>query len=455
MFDVLQNSVFRFLFIGQLISLLGTGLATVALALLVYAEFPEYAGFILGAVLSIKMIAYLGVAPVAGAFAHHLPRRLWLSGLNFARALVIIALPFLEQLWQLFTLIFLLNVFAACYTPIYQALLPDVLPDDKHYTAGLALSQLAMELESLFSPALAALLLLVLSYNALFALNALAFVVAAIVLLLVALPKAKSSERTGGVWTRVSFGMRSYLKTPRLQAALLCNLAISAAGAMVIVNTVIIVQGTLALSEEHVALLMAASGAGSMAAAFMLPRLLEHVSDRFTIVCGAAMCALAMFVSVGQLDYGFLFAPWFLVGVASSMVLIASGRLVRSSCNEQDRNDYFSANFALTHGMWLLCYFLAGATGQWFGMEVSFVVMGCIAAIAGLLALKCWAKHDDALWHEHPEVDHLHPHVHDEHHQHEHEGWEGPEPHVHPHYHAKQRHRHRFVIDEHHMQWPK
>lgn len=456
MLIILNHRVFRYLFIGQLVSLLGTGLATVALALLVYAQFPDYAGFILGAVLSVKMVAYLCVAPIAGAFAHHLPRRAWLAGLNFARAAVVASLPFINELWSLFLLIFLLNVLAACYTPIYQALLPDVLVDETDYTQGLALSRLAMELESFLSPTLAALLLLVLSYHALFALNTLAFVIAASVLVFVALPPAKASERSGGIWQKVSFGMRSYLRTPRLQANLLCNLAISAAGAMVIVNSVIYVQGYLGLNEDKVALLIASSGAGSMVAALLLPKALEQLSDRAIIVAGSLLCTLAMFASLGMPAYYYLFGPWFLVGFASSMVLIASGRLVRNSCNEQDRNDYFAANFSLTHGMWLLCYFIAGASGQWFGLQASFAILGIIALVAAIAALRVWpGEQEHELWHEHPAMEHLHPHVHDEHHQHEHQGWEGPEPHVHPHYHAKHRHRHRFVIDEHHMHWPK
>ena len=48
---------------------------------------------------------------------------------------------------------------------------------------------------------------------------------------------------------------------------------------MVIVNTVVIVRGMLGGSEADVAIVLAAYGAGSMAVAFVLPRLLERASD--------------------------------------------------------------------------------------------------------------------------------------------------------------------------------
>ncbi len=452
----LANGVFRWLFLGQLVSLIGTGLSTVALALLAFELEPQDAGWILGIALAIKMVAYLSVAPVVGGYASQLPRKKWLAGLNLGRAGLVALLPLCQEPWQLFVLMFLLNAMAAGYTPVYQALLPDVLPDEKEYTQALSLSRLAMEVESFLSPALAAFILLFTSYNLLFELNAVGFVIAAGFLLLAAVPNNPVSDRNGGVWEKVSFGVRSYLKTPRLQAVLLLNLVLSAAGAMTIVNTVVYVRAVLGLSEEQVPLLMLSAGIGSMVVAVFLPTLLERIHDRSVMLTGGVVLTGALLSGLTLPDYSGLFPIWFLIGAGTSLILIPTGRVVRYSCQESDRNDYFSANFALTHGMWLVGYLLAGWLGSRVGMQGAFFGLGLLAATALLVALLIWKKSDQqVLWHEHPEMNHLHPHVHDEHHQHEHEGWEGPEPHVHPHYHAQQKHRHRFVIDEHHAHWPK
>lgn len=63
MFAVLKNRTYRHLFLAQVIALLGTGLATVALGLLAYDLAGADAGAVLGTALAIKMIAYTGVAP--------------------------------------------------------------------------------------------------------------------------------------------------------------------------------------------------------------------------------------------------------------------------------------------------------------------------------------------------------------------------------------------------------
>ena len=68
MLAILKNRTYRHLFAAQVIALLGTGLMTVALGLLAYDLAGADAGAVLGTALAIKMIAYVGVAPVAQAF---------------------------------------------------------------------------------------------------------------------------------------------------------------------------------------------------------------------------------------------------------------------------------------------------------------------------------------------------------------------------------------------------
>ena len=51
-------------------------------------------------------------------------------------------------------------------------------------------------------------------------------------------------------------------------------------GAMVLVNTVVIVRGTLDGGDPQVAWALGAFGGGSMLVALLLPKLLDHVPDR-------------------------------------------------------------------------------------------------------------------------------------------------------------------------------
>ena len=134
MFDVFANRTYRHLFLAQIVALIGTGLATVALGLLAYSLAGADAGAVLGTALAIKMIAYVGVSPVAAAFAERLPRRALLVSLDLVRAAVALFLPFITEIWQVYVLIFVLQSASAGFTPTFQATIPDVLPEERDYT---------------------------------------------------------------------------------------------------------------------------------------------------------------------------------------------------------------------------------------------------------------------------------------------------------------------------------
>ena len=117
MLSVLADRTYRHLFLAQIIALLGTGLATVALGLLAYDLAGERAGLVLGTVFTIKMLAYVGIAPIAGAFANRWPRRKMLVSLDLVRAAVALCLPFVSEVWQVYILIFVLQSASAAFTP--------------------------------------------------------------------------------------------------------------------------------------------------------------------------------------------------------------------------------------------------------------------------------------------------------------------------------------------------
>jgi MFS family permease len=142
MLRLLANRTYRHLFAAQVIALVGTGLATVALGLLAYDLAGAEAGLVLGTALAIKMVAYVVLAPIAAAFAERLPRRGMLVALDLIRAGVALALPFVTGVWQVYVLIFLLQAASAGFTPTFQATIPDILPDEKDYTRALSLSRL-------------------------------------------------------------------------------------------------------------------------------------------------------------------------------------------------------------------------------------------------------------------------------------------------------------------------
>ena len=451
MIEILRHSAYRHLFFAQALSLLGSGLTTVALGLLAYQLAGPDAGLVLGTALAIKMIAYVVLGPVGAALSSRFRRGPFLVVLDLIRAGFVILLPFVTEIWQIYLLIFLFQSCSAAFTPTFQATIPDLLPEERDYTRALSLSRLLYDLEQLASPMLAGLLLTVTTFHGLFAGNALGFLASAALIITASLPAQKPDATRRSFRARVTRGSWIYLKTPRLRGLLGLSFAVSAAGSMVIVNTVVFVQDALGGSERDVALFYASAGLGSMIVALTLPRLLEHRSARPVMLAGGALLSLSLWAGFAAETYLQALATWCAIGIGTSMVMTPSGLLLRQSCHTEDRTDLFAAQFALSHACWLVTYPLAGWIATSFGMGIAFVTLA-IGAAAGLsAALLFWPRHDPAeLVHEHEELLHEHSISDDGHHKAAH-----IEPSGQSHRHRRFRHSHAFVIDDHHTAWPR
>jgi MFS family permease len=444
MLSPLSNPTYRRLLLAQLLSLLGTGLATVALGLLAFELAGAQAGAVLGTALAIKMVAYVGIAPVAGAFAHLVPRRALLVALDLLRAAVALCLPFVTEVWQVYLLIFLLQAGSAAFTPAFQATIPDVLPEEAEYTKALSLSRLAYDLEALLSPAIAAALLGVMGFHWLFGLNALGFVASAALVVSVVLPAAGPPTTEEGALGRTTRGARIFLATPRLRGLLALDLTVAAAGAMVIVNTVVLVRAGFGLGEREVAWTLATYGFGSMVAALALPRLLGGwLSDRAAMLAGGVLLVAGLLLAPLAPSWPALLPVWALLGLGNGLVLTPSGRLLRRSAHAGDRPALFAAHFALSHAAWLLAYPLAGWLGAAAGLGPTFLVLALLAAAGLGAAVALWPRRDpEEVEHRHAGLPGEHPHLAAG------SGAVEPVP-------GGFRHRHAFVIDDLHPHWPR
>ena len=433
MLGTLRNPTFRHLFAAQLVALVGTGLATVALGLLAWQLAGDNAGAVLGTALAIKMVAYVTLAPVAAAIAERLPRRAFLVALDLIRAGVIAFLPFVTEVWQVYLLIFLLQAASAGFTPAFQAVIPDVLKNEDDYTNALSLLRLAEDLEQLASPMLAALLLTVVSFPVLFLGTVAGFVASALLVVTARLP-SRAAVEPGRFWADVTKGIRIYTRTPRLRGLMVMEAAVAAAGAMVYVNTVVLVQARLGLGEKSVALAFAGFGAGSMLAAFLLPRILDRLADRPVMIGGAALMVAGVALVPLVAGLSALIALWAVIGFGFSLTQTPIGRIINRSAREADRGAVFAAQFALSHACWLITYPLAGWIGAGAGLSVAAISLSIIGA-AGLAAVvRLWPAEDQTLLpHSHPDLPPDHPHL-SEH---------GPH------------HAHAVVIDDLNRQWPR
>jgi predicted MFS family arabinose efflux permease len=241
----------------------------------------------------------------------------------------------------------------------------------------------------------AALLLLAVSMRGLFIGTVIGFILSAVIIMRLALPNARHVRR-GKTWDRMTRGIRTFLATPRLRGLMALNIAAAAATAMVVVNTVVIVQGKLGMSEQAVATAMAVFGVGSVCGALLFMYLIEWVRDRALMIAGGLMIAIGLLAGVGIYGLVGLLPLWFGLGLGCALAQTPAGILICRSSRETNRQSLYAAQFALWHLCLLATYPLAGWMGAEIGLPAAFLVLGAIACLALSAATWLWPRRDGA-----------------------------------------------------------
>jgi len=388
----LRHPQFRRLYAAQVASLVGFGVATVGLALLAYDLVGGNAGAVLGTAFGLKMVAKLLVAPVAGAYGPRLPRKTLLAGVEIVRVGLMLCLPFVDAVWQLYALILLMSACEAVFNPTFEAILPDLFTQTDRYARALSLSRIAINLEALFGPPLAAAALLYFSYDSLFLIASLSFLAAAFFVLIAALPPVAAARAKAPFLAQVSFGVRRYLRTAELRGVLIVYLAMALASAMVIVNTVVYVRQILGLPDEAVARVMLFQGLGAVAAIVFVPRVVARIGDKAAMLTGGL--ALGPLLGLGAALPGF-WGPavlWTAIGAALGLAMTPAGLVITRTVAAPDRPALFAAQCALTHGCWLIAYPFVGWIVAVAGFPSGFLVCAALALGFAGCSLALWPQ---------------------------------------------------------------
>lgn len=395
MLSILRQRTYRRLFLAHVVSLVGTGLATVALGLLAYGLAGARAGGVLGTALAIKMVAYVGVAPVAATLLEGRPRRTVLAVAQGVRLASALALPLVDQVWQVYLLIAVLQCASAVFTPTLSSVVPDVLPREEDYTSALSLTRVAADLESVLSPGLAAGLLLVLPAGRLFDITALGFAASALLIAGAGVPARAPGSREAPFWERVRRGAALFVRLRALRPVVALDVVVAAPCAFVLVHSVVLVRERLGLGEAALGVVLAVNGAGSMLVAALLPRLLETVGQRRVMLTGAVVLVLG---GVGETGLTLLpdaaLAPallvtWLVVGAGWAAVEVPVGRIVRREVPDADLPAAFAADFSVSHACWLLTYPLVGWLGA-ASLPLAAGTMTLLAALGTVAAVRLW-----------------------------------------------------------------
>ena len=346
---------------------MGSGLSSLALGLLAHQLVGASASEVFGVKLAIRIVVIVLCSPWSGQIAARFGARRVMILSDLMRCGVLAGFYFADAVWQIYALAVLLNLGSAIFTPIYRAVIPDVVTPEQ-YPKAAAIGSIAYNAANILSPSMAALVIVTFGFRGNFIVDAITFLASAA--LLIGLPRLAAEMPAGEKKTPVSVGhgLSAMFRRLPLRQSLLLAMQTSIAGAFVIVATVDLIKVDMRLTDTAYAWVMRAFGIGSVCGALAYSKFATAARTFSVNGSGPVMLLALAAVAIAPL-YAVVMTAWWFIGAGYSILGVRGSELLAANSSGEERPHIYAAYFALSHAGWGLTYPLAGFSDHVLGIR--------------------------------------------------------------------------------------
>ncbi|HMA37015.1 MAG TPA: MFS transporter [Chloroflexia bacterium] len=333
-FRALRHRNYRLFFFGQLVSLIGTWMQSVAQGWLVLQLAGKNADLVLGLTSALQFAPVLLLSVLGGTLADRLPKRNMLVVTQSIMMVLALVLGVLNQtgvvqVWHVLVLAALLGATNAIDMPTRQAFVVEMVGKEDLMNS-IALNSSVFNAARIVGPAVAGLLITLVGVTGCFYLNGLSFLAVIAGLLLMRSPFFTSAPgrvrppgwgSEGGFLANLGGGFRYLRATPALLSLIVMVGAVGTFGMNFGVWMPVMARDVLQVGAGGYGLMMSGMGVGSLAAGLVLAYSAAP-ARRYLVVIAAAAFSVALLI--------FAASSWFplslllLAGVGAAMVAFSA-----------------------------------------------------------------------------------------------------------------------------------
>jgi DHA3 family tetracycline resistance protein-like MFS transporter len=387
----LRHRDFRLLWSGLCVSLLGDGVFMVAMAWQVYAlSNAPTALSLVGIAMTVPTIVFL---LVGGVVSDRFDRRRVMLAADLTRGvavglLAVLSLTGALELWHVVALVAVYGAGAAFFGPSFDAIVPDILPDDQLAQAN-SLDQFVRPIAlRLAGPALGGLLIEVVGVGAAFALDAASFFVSAGVLVAMRTYPRGSAVSSGSMGGDIREGF-SYVRGHVWLWATFVTAAVAYLLFMGPAEVLLpfVVKNDLGGSAADLGLVFAAGGIGSVGCAVMLGQ--RGLPRRDITFMYLAWTAATLAVA----GYGLASAVWQLMLASLAFnALETAGTIVWSTAKQRHvppalLGRVSSLDWLISIGLLPVSFALTGPVSGAIGAQATLIGAGLLGGVITFSAL--------------------------------------------------------------------
>jgi MFS family permease len=382
----LRHRNFQLFFAGQLISLTGTWMQTVAQSWLVYRLTGST--MLLGMVGFTSQIPVFLFAPIGGVVADRFNRHRVVIAMQTSAMLLAFVLAGLTlagniQIWHIFLLSGLLGTVNAFDIPARQSFIVEMVGRDDLVNA-IALNSSMVNGARIVGPAIAGTLVAIIGEGWCFLANAISYIAVIVGLLLMQVTRAPRAESTASTFESLLEGFQYVARTSPVRSLLLLLGLVSVMGMPYSVLMPVFADRILGGGPTSLGLLMGASGVGALTGALALAsREGLRGLGRWVAWSAAAFGISEILFSLSRSLWlsAALLVP---VGCAMMVEMASSNTLIQSMVPDRLRGRVMSIYSMMFMGMAPFGALLAGAAAHRFGAPLTVAIGGttCVVGAA-------------------------------------------------------------------------
>ncbi len=385
-------------------SQVGTGAAYVALLLVAYQRL--HSGWAISLVLLGEFLPGIVLAPVFGSLADRVSRRRLAVCADLLRALCFVAIAIVPSFAATVVFALLAGVGTALFRPAINSALPGLVPPERRSQLT-AIFYASINTGLMLGPAIAGGLLLVTTAPVVLVLNAVSFVVSAVLLSGVDLgptPRpaadvpddaddaAGHESPLGSVWADTRAGAHAALALPGVPVLMGVGALVVLTGAMFNVVAPLLATGPLHTGGSGYSVLMALYGLGMVAGSWTNARAGSDIDGlRRRWLVGITLSGIAMAVAALAPNLPLALVAFTFIGLGENLLVGPEMRLMQEMVTERLLGRVFGLKDVLENIAFVSAFLTAGALLSLAGVRTVFVGAGVLTvalAAVGALAFR-------------------------------------------------------------------
>ena len=383
-----QHRNYRLFWFGQLVSVTGTWMQTLAQSWLVLSLTSS--AFRLGLVNVFQFAPVLALGLVGGVLADRFPKRSLLVATQTTSALLAAALALLVwsgqvQLWQVYALALGLGIVNALDMPTRQAFVVDMVGKDDLMNA-IALNSSLFNAARIVGPALAGLLLATVGMAACFGINAVSYLAVIAGLLLMRLEPGRR-QPAGGDIARLREGLAYVRRTPGVYFPIILVGLVGTFGMNFAVWVPLLAKHDLDVGAGGFGILMSSLGVGALIGALGLAFVGRSPSRRYIVGTAMALGAMEVLLALAAaipLPVAVAMVLLAGLGLAMTTTMAMANTRVQTTAPDELRGRVMSVYMTVFAGTGPFGALLAGVAATALGTPGSLALGGAVTVAAAI-----------------------------------------------------------------------